>query len=147
MKIFSFQRLEQIFSFSVKTKESDENLVDSDIQLLGSNKREILILVKSKKLVKKIDRQSGRSSGTIDLAKKLNLNNTQMNFSFFKMDLECKTYLLKDISRDMLCVFDENFNFLFEFNFKLFSKFKTVDFTLFNDFYFCDNLNKKVYFL
>ncbi|CAF0770082.1 unnamed protein product, partial [Brachionus calyciflorus] len=141
--------LEQIFSFSVKSKETDCELDESDIVLLGSNRREILILVKSKKLVKKIDRLNGRSSGTIDLGKKFNMNTQSQNLSFQKMDLECKHFLLKDTNRASLSVFDENFNFLFEIeNYQfLFDKFKTVDFTSNNDFYYCDNLNKKVYFV
>lgn len=111
------------------------------------NKDEILILVKSKKILKKIDRKTGESSGSIDLIKKFNKQDNEINFSYLQMDINQSTFLVKDNIKETIYIFDKNFKFIFKCDkFDFYRVFKTIEFTLFNDGYYCDHLNKKIYF-
>lgn len=123
------------------------NLNESDIEIIGLDKQEIKILVKSKKSLKIINRRTGESSTSIDLTKKLVIQDKEINFSYLQMDLDQTVFLVKDSIDQILYIFDKNFKFLFKYeNLNFYRVFKSVQFTCFNDGYFCDRLNKKIYF-
>ncbi|RNA27917.1 hypothetical protein BpHYR1_023022, partial [Brachionus plicatilis] len=89
-------KLEQVFSFDVKGKNESIQLHDGDIEILGLNYLEIHILVKSKKLLKRIDRKTGKSTGSIDLIKRFDEQENEINFSYLQMDLDQSIFLVKD---------------------------------------------------
>lgn len=146
MDFFCF-RLQQVFSFNVKSKNHSANLSESDIEIIGLDKQEIKILVKSKKTLKIINRKTGESSASINLTEKLSIQENEINFSHLQMDLNQSIFLVKDSTNQILYIFDTDFKFLLKYeNLDFYRVFKSVEFTCLNDGYFCDRLNKKIHF-
>ena len=143
---FNFN-LEQVYSIRVSsgnTIHADEESRKKDISLLGSNQQEIYIFVRSKKLVKKLNRESGKVTYEIRVStSSLDLK----NMSQFKLDSECNFLFKLSNKPTHLKYYDFKVGSLIDASSAWLGKFNYFDLTSSNEIYSVDNLNKICYFI
>jgi hypothetical protein len=147
---FNFD-LEQVYSIRISSSEeqhASSEIDGDDVSLVGSTRSEVFILVKSKKLIKKIDRASAKLIYEIRVSNIKNRANFDLKqISQFKLDTQSNLVFKLKQKPNRLKYYDFLQQELIDANSSDLSKFSYFDLTSQNDVYSVDNLNRIVHFI
>lgn len=125
--------LTQVFSLSIHHM--------SELTLLGADQNDVIVLVKHANSIKKLQRRTGHIDCVIDL------NSIGSRISAVKLDADFNIVIKSNETNSLGAVnFDMSLKQQLN-NFPAIRNFHQIDFTQFNDIYYCDAINKIVYFL
>jgi hypothetical protein len=113
----------------------------NSILLTGFNQSEIFLYYTAKKTLKKLDRKTGSTLSLIELE-----GAEVRSYLNLKMDSE-SNFVLKLNPSQMIKYFDKDGTYLIENQCEHLKHFNTPEITKENDLYFCDILNKKIFFI
>lgn len=138
--------LNQIFSLSIQHKfnnsDNSATVTTDDLVLLGSSRTDVFVLVKSENSIKRVQRRTGSIDGVLNLSSVITGRITTIR-------LEPTSSILIAKSNETSTVAGFDFDMIENHKLKnafLVNKFIYFDLTCFNDFYYCDLLNKRIYF-
>ncbi len=113
----------------------------NSIILSGFNQSEIFLYYTAKKTLKKLDRKTGMTISSIEL------ESSEVK-SFLNLKMDCMSnFILKVNPSQMIKYFDKDGTYLIENQCEYLKHFNTPEITKDNDLYFCDNLNRRIFFI